>query len=150
MQKSNAIPATHSHDTLGSKDGLNGCFCVPSGGPNISEIARAMPSTNYFAPWYNAAFRKCMPQEIYYDLSPRAQQLCRYIVLEDGDEELDLGWRELGPMGSATHALTPERMQELRNEPCRGSQTGYWPPEGGGGGPEELQVAGGGGGGAKL
>ena len=43
-------------------------------------------------------------------------------------------------MGSATHALTPERMHELRNEPGRGSQTGYWPPEGAGGGPEELQL----------
>jgi hypothetical protein len=111
------------------------------GTPNISETVRAMPSTNYFAPWYNAAFRKCMPSSVYYNLSPRAQELCRYIVVEDGDEALELGWRELGPMGSATHAITPERMQELRNEPARGSQTGYWPPEGAaGGGPEELQL----------
>lgn len=99
-----------------------------------------MPSTNYFAPWYNAAFRKCMPQQVYHKLSPRAQELCRYIVVEDEDEKLEEGWRPLGPLGSATHALTPERMQELRNEPGRGSQTGYWPPDGHGGGPEELQL----------
>ena len=38
-------------------------------------------------------------------------------------------------------AYNAERMQELRNEPGRGSQTGYWPPESsGGGGPEELQL----------
>jgi hypothetical protein len=81
-----------------------------------------------------------MPQEVYRSLSPRAHELCRYIVVEDGDDTLEEGWRPLGPLGSATHALTPERMQELRNEPGRGSQTGYWPPDGAGGGPEELQL----------
>jgi hypothetical protein len=39
-------------------------------------------------PRYNASFRKCMPQDIYYGLSPRAQELCRYIVLEGDDEVL--------------------------------------------------------------
>eukprot|EP01052_Picozoa_sp_SAG31_P033959 SAG31_NODE_3903_length_3768_cov_2.589806_3_plen_168_part_00 len=114
--------------------------CV-AGTPNISDAVRAMPSTNYFAPWYNASFRRCMPRSIYAALSSRAQELCRYIVFDEDDEDhIELGWRPLGPLGSATHALTPQRMQELRNEPGRGSQTGYWPPEGAGGGPEELQL----------
>ena len=101
-------------------------------------------------PWYNAAYRKCMPRDIYEGLSPRAQQLCRYIVHEPGEPMPEHGWRELGPLGSATHLLSPERMQQLRNEPARGSQTGYWPPDGGGGGPEELQLPANGGGGSGV
>ena len=67
-----------------------------------------------------------MPRPTYDTLSPRAQQLCRLIVADEG-EALDLGWRPLLPFGGAT-ALSAERMQDLRNEPVRGSHTGYWPP----------------------
>ena len=61
------------------------------GTPNISEQVRAIPNTEYFAPWYREPVPISMPQEIYQGLSVHGQRISRQIVATD--EQLTLGYR---------------------------------------------------------
>ena len=61
------------------------------GTPNISEQVRAIPNTEYFAPWYREPVPISMPQEIYQRLSDHGQRISRQIVATD--EQLELGYR---------------------------------------------------------
>ena len=63
------------------------------GTPNLSDQVRAIPNTEYHAPWYREPMRKSMPREIYQSLSEHAQYIARYVVAEAG-EALNTGFRE--------------------------------------------------------
>ena len=55
------------------------------GTPNLSRDVRPMPNIEYVAPWFNTfMFTQSMPHELWADLSPHAQRLCRYIKCEPG------------------------------------------------------------------
>jgi hypothetical protein len=100
------------------------------GCPAVGDKPRPMPDCHYFAPWYSTGFKHTMPREVYARLGPRGQQLCRHIVVDQG-EELDLGWL---PMGSrvTNSGLSLEQIQYFRANPSKpgggGSMTGIWPP----------------------
>jgi hypothetical protein len=61
------------------------------GTPNISDQVRAIPNTEYFAPWYREPVSISMPQEIYQSLSAQGQRISRHIVA--ADRELAIGYR---------------------------------------------------------
>ena len=63
------------------------------GTPNLSDQVRAIPNTEYHAPWYREPMRRSMPREIYESLSEHGQYIARYVVAEAG-EELSTGFRE--------------------------------------------------------
>mgnify|MGYP006248883089 FL=1 len=63
------------------------------GTPNLSDQVRAIPNTEYHAPWYREPMRRSMPREIYESLSENGQYIARYVVAEAG-EELSTGFRE--------------------------------------------------------
>ena len=50
------------------------------GCPVVGELPRAMPDCHYFAPWYSSGFSKTMPRDIYNQLTPRGQHLCRCVL----------------------------------------------------------------------
>lgn len=53
--------------------------------PNVSRQVRAMPNVEYAAPWLDErAFRKTMPHEIWAQLSPHGQRVCRYVKAQPG------------------------------------------------------------------
>ncbi len=53
--------------------------------PNLSREIRAMPNVEYHGPWLDErAYWKSMPHDIWKDLSPHAQALCRHIKCEPG------------------------------------------------------------------
>jgi len=55
------------------------------GTPNLSRDVRPMPNIEYVAPWFHTfKFMQSMPHELWADLSPHAQRLCRYIKCEPG------------------------------------------------------------------
>ena len=63
------------------------------GTPNLSDQVRAIPNTEYHAPWYREPMRKSMPREIHQSLSEHAKYIARYVVAEAG-EALITGFRE--------------------------------------------------------
>lgn len=63
------------------------------GTPNLSDHIRAIPNTEYFAPWYREPMQRCMPRQIYDTLSEHAKVVARYVVAEDG-KELVTGFRD--------------------------------------------------------
>jgi len=56
--------------------------CWHGGTANSSEQIRPMTSVGYFAPWFKPAWSGVLPRELYNTLSPRGQELARYIVAE--------------------------------------------------------------------
>jgi len=58
------------------------------GTPNLGRDVRAMPNIEYVASWTrelaNFAFAQSMPHDLWIQLSPHAQRLCRYIRCEPG------------------------------------------------------------------
>lgn len=54
--------------------------CWHAGTANTSNEIRPMTSIGYYAPWFKARYSAVMPREIYDNLSPRAQELCRTLV----------------------------------------------------------------------
>ena len=53
--------------------------------PNLSYEIRALPSIEYSAGWSNGAgFQRSMPYEVWTELSPHAQKICRHIRQEPG------------------------------------------------------------------
>jgi len=58
------------------------------GTPNLGRDVRAMPNIEYVASWTpelaNFAFAQSMPHDLWIQLSPHAQRLCRYIKCEPG------------------------------------------------------------------
>lgn len=63
------------------------------GTPNLSTEARPMPNIEYFAPWFRSeAIMRCMPYEIWKRLSPHAQRLCRYIMVDEGRPVVGAGY----------------------------------------------------------
>ena len=60
--------------------------CWHGGTPNLSEHTRALPGLKYWASWYRAGeFTKTMSCEIYATLSPHGQEICRYMVVAEGE-----------------------------------------------------------------
>ncbi|MBI2195228.1 MAG: phytanoyl-CoA dioxygenase family protein [Planctomycetes bacterium] len=56
--------------------------CWHGGTANRSQEIRPMTSAGYYAPWFRQpGMGSPMPRDLYEKLSPRGQQLCRYIVL---------------------------------------------------------------------
>ena len=104
------------------------------GTPCIGDIPRAMPSCNFFAPWFSASvYSHVMPREVYNSLSPRGQELCRFIAADEG-EVLTLGWKD-GGSRMTDHNLSLEQIQRIRGAGAfapAGSGTGFWPPPGNG------------------
>lgn len=69
--------------------------CWHSGTPNLSEYVRALPGQKYWASWYRAGsssgtgsgdFSRTMSRVIYNSLSPHGQRICRFMVVNDGEE----------------------------------------------------------------
>jgi len=71
----------------------NGIICAPAGTAlfrngrcwhggtaNDCEHARPMTDAQYPAPWFHAGMSKCVPRQHFERISPRTQQLCRYIA----------------------------------------------------------------------
>ncbi len=54
--------------------------CWHGGTANNSNQKRPMTSVGYYAPWFRPSEEKLLPREHHKRLSPRGQQLCRYIV----------------------------------------------------------------------
>ena len=54
--------------------------CWHGGTANTSEQPRAMTNAHYYAPWFRAGLDPSVPREHLDKMSPRAQELCRYIV----------------------------------------------------------------------
>ncbi|MEO2183372.1 MAG: hypothetical protein ABGY43_13845, partial [bacterium] len=55
------------------------------GTPNLSNDVRAIPNVEYWAPWYREPHHISMPREVFDTLSPHGQDLCRYIVMDPGE-----------------------------------------------------------------
>ena len=55
------------------------------GTPNLSNDVRALPNVEYWAPWYREPHHISMPREVFDTLSPHGQDLCRYIVMDPGE-----------------------------------------------------------------
>jgi hypothetical protein len=54
--------------------------CWHAGTANTSDMIRPMTSIGYFAPWFQARHAAVLPRERYDELSPRAQELTRFLV----------------------------------------------------------------------
>ena len=55
------------------------------GTPNLSRDVRPMPNIEYVAPWFDPfTFTQSMPHEMWTELSPHAQRICRMIICEPG------------------------------------------------------------------
>lgn len=93
------VPGTHrSRSPLPALDEepewmRNGLLCAPAGTAlirdvrcwhggtdNRSDHARPMTSAGYFAPWFRPREAKVIPASLYETLSPRARELCRFLV----------------------------------------------------------------------
>jgi Phytanoyl-CoA dioxygenase (PhyH) len=83
------------------------------GTPNLSREIRAMPNIEYVAPWFDTfAFMQSMPHDVWADLSPHAQRLCRHIKCEPG----------VWPRGAGVmHPLSSQRRQAFE---CGGGASG--------------------------
>ena len=57
--------------------------CWHGGTANNSTQPRPMTSVQYYAPWFRQHLSSHLPRRHYDQMSARAQQLCRYIVMED-------------------------------------------------------------------
>src|SRR5262245_14592999 len=75
------------------------------GTPNLSREVRTMPNIEYVAPWMTGfPFKQSMPHDVWAQLSPHAQRLCRYIKCEPG----------VWPRGAGVmHPLAAERKRAL-------------------------------------
>lgn len=62
------------------------------GTPNLSDHVRSIPNVEYWAPWYREPTYKCMPRDIFEQLTDHGKNLCEYIVADPG-AELDVGYR---------------------------------------------------------
>jgi len=62
------------------------------GTPNLSDEVRAIPNSEYFAPWFRQNIRPSLPRELFDSLSERGQRICREIVAPSGTP-LKLGYR---------------------------------------------------------
>ncbi len=54
--------------------------CWHGGTANRSDRARAMTNAHYYAPWFRGGLSPCVPRAHLEHMSPRARQLCRYII----------------------------------------------------------------------
>lgn len=63
------------------------------GTPNLSDEVRAIPNVEFYAPWFREPLRKCIPADIYADLSDHAKAVAAFIAVQP-DEELDVGYRQ--------------------------------------------------------
>ena len=102
------------------------------GTPVLSATPRAMPSCNYFAPYFGSSdeIRTSMPRAVFSSLCPRGQQLCRHLPPASAEEEAGLSfkWKE-GGSRVTRHRMTLEKLQRARAT-IGGSMTGFWPPPG--------------------
>jgi ectoine hydroxylase-related dioxygenase (phytanoyl-CoA dioxygenase family) len=63
------------------------------GTPNLSNQVRAIPNTEFYAPWYRERMKISIPREIYNTLSEHGQYIARYLVASPG-ETLITGFRD--------------------------------------------------------
>ena len=61
------------------------------GTPNLSDHVRAIPNSEFYAPWFREPMPKSMPKHIYDTLSEHGKKVCRFIVAEN---DLAKGYRE--------------------------------------------------------
>ena len=61
------------------------------GTPNLSDHVRAIPNSEFYAPWFREPMPKSMPKHIYDTLSEHGKKVCRFIVAEN---DLVTGYRE--------------------------------------------------------
>jgi hypothetical protein len=67
--------------------------CWHGGTPNLSREVRAMPNVEYFAPWFRSeALIRSMPYDSWRALSPHAQRISRYIVVDPGQSVVGAGF----------------------------------------------------------
>jgi hypothetical protein len=52
------------------------------GTPNVSEFTRAIPNLEFYAPWFREPILPAISYEDYKKLSPRAQELAKFCVLD--------------------------------------------------------------------
>ena len=67
-----------------------------------------------------------MPREVCAKLSPRGQEICRFMVPSADEPPIETGFAPAGNRndgGALGHRITPERLHEIRNQ-FGGSQTG--------------------------
>ncbi|NJN50859.1 MAG: hypothetical protein HC809_02810 [Gammaproteobacteria bacterium] len=60
------------------------------GTPNLSDATRSIPNLEFYAPWFREPIVPGIAYRDYKKLSPRAQQLTRFSVV-DSSEELITG-----------------------------------------------------------
>ena len=90
------------------------------GTPNLSNVMRAIPNAEFFAPWYREPTARSLPRALYNRLSPFGRKLARHIVA-DPDESLPVGYRD--DLGYVDLAKAAERSRE------KARSAGLLPPE---------------------
>jgi hypothetical protein len=67
--------------------------CWHGGTPNLSREVRAMPNVEYFAPWFRSeALIRSMSYETWQGLTPHAQRICRYVVVDKNERVVGEGY----------------------------------------------------------
>lgn len=62
------------------------------GTPNLSDEVRAIPSVQYYAPWFRDPVRRALPRDAWNRLSDHGQRISRYSILErDADTDPTVG-----------------------------------------------------------
>lgn len=75
------------------------------GTPNLSDEVRAIPNAEFYAPWFREPLGHSIPLDLYNQLTPHGQRICRYICAHEG-ETLETGYRpDIGnPQAKAARA----------------------------------------------
>ncbi|NNE97102.1 MAG: hypothetical protein HKN24_13840 [Acidimicrobiales bacterium] len=82
------------------------------GTPNLSDHIRAMPNIEYYAPWFRSeGVHRCMPYDVWSDLSDHGKRICRYVVV--GPDETVVGAGFTHPRESERNAFIEAQLAEL-------------------------------------
>ena len=54
------------------------------GTPNLSNDVRAIPSVQFYAPWFRDPVRRALPRAAWEQLSDHGRRVSRYAIMDDG------------------------------------------------------------------
>jgi hypothetical protein len=78
------------------------------GTPNLSDHLRSLPNIEYYAPWFRSeGIHRCMPHELWSNLSEHGKRICRYIVCDPGEPVVGAGF---------THPRAADRDTFIQNQ----------------------------------
>ncbi|MFT6293162.1 MAG: hypothetical protein ACJAR2_003784 [Ilumatobacter sp.] len=82
------------------------------GTPNLSDVARAMPNIEYFAPWFRSeGVNRCMPHQQWLTLSEHGRRISRYVAAAPGETVLGAGFNH--PRAHARDAFIEQQQTDL-------------------------------------